>query len=268
MTRGDDDDPQLHAMRAVWRAMPDEDPPARGLAELMAAARTKAETLASPPWWRRLLDLLKRPTVLALASVLVLIGGAVLVTNRPQVASQPTYTHEPDPKMQRQTPPVEDHIGAPAATPTESTVTTPAAAPPPPPPPPPLAAPSHQSPPRRDPRPSPPPPAAHAVDRAPPAEPMPAAGATATPELQTQPTPSAPVSKTAIKADDDETAPEGTRGPRQVLVDELLQQCRTAAKRGDCEAAKLIAKRIAKQDATYYREHVASDPTLSKCAAF
>jgi hypothetical protein len=53
-----------------WLSLPDEDPPERGLAELMAAARAKAEVMAQPPWWKRLADLLKRPPVLALATVI------------------------------------------------------------------------------------------------------------------------------------------------------------------------------------------------------
>ena len=37
-----------------WLSLPDEDPPERGFAELMAAARAKAEMMANPPWWKRL----------------------------------------------------------------------------------------------------------------------------------------------------------------------------------------------------------------------
>jgi len=37
-----DEVPELRAMRSVWLAMRDEDPPERGLAELLAAARAKA----------------------------------------------------------------------------------------------------------------------------------------------------------------------------------------------------------------------------------
>ncbi|HEX3764071.1 MAG TPA: hypothetical protein VHW23_35500 [Kofleriaceae bacterium] len=39
------DDPQLGAMRAVWRAMRDEAPPDRGLADLLAAARSQAAAM-------------------------------------------------------------------------------------------------------------------------------------------------------------------------------------------------------------------------------
>src|SRR5580692_8580509 len=74
----DDDDPQLRSMRAAWRSLPDEDPPERGLAELMAAARQQATVMADAraPWWKMLL----RPPVLALATVLVLLGGVFAVT--------------------------------------------------------------------------------------------------------------------------------------------------------------------------------------------
>ncbi|HSD86985.1 MAG TPA: hypothetical protein VLB44_05700 [Kofleriaceae bacterium] len=84
----DDDDPQLKSLRAVWLSMPDEDPPERGLDALMAAARIKATEMnapaedAAPSWWQRLLAGLRRPPVLALASVLVLVAGAVLIGNR------------------------------------------------------------------------------------------------------------------------------------------------------------------------------------------
>ena len=51
----DDDDPQLKSLRAVWLSLPDEDPPERGLSELMAAARVKAEAMAKPEGRRQIL---------------------------------------------------------------------------------------------------------------------------------------------------------------------------------------------------------------------
>jgi hypothetical protein len=76
-------DPELAAMRSVWLAMRDEEPPSGGMAELLAAARVKAEAMASrPSRWRRLAAMLRRPPVLALATVVVLIGGAVLLGRR------------------------------------------------------------------------------------------------------------------------------------------------------------------------------------------
>jgi outer membrane biosynthesis protein TonB len=101
----DDDDPQLRSMRAAWRALPDEDPPERGLAELMAAARKQAEVMAEArtPWWKRLMASLLRPPMLALASVVVLLGGLFVVTSTHKGVS-------PEPS------PIEDQRAAPAST--------------------------------------------------------------------------------------------------------------------------------------------------------
>ncbi len=82
-----EDEPQLRAMRAVWLAMREEAPPDRGLSELLAAARRKADDMAeamqpTPTRWQRLLAALRRPPVLALATALVLIGGGVLIGRR------------------------------------------------------------------------------------------------------------------------------------------------------------------------------------------
>ncbi len=76
------DDAQLRALRSVWLSLPDEDPPSAGLAELMAAARARAELLAQPPWWRRLFVQLRKPPVLAFATLLVVIGGAIAIGRR------------------------------------------------------------------------------------------------------------------------------------------------------------------------------------------
>lgn len=80
---GFDGDPQVRAMRAVWLTMRAEDPPERGLAALLAAARVTAETMhARTTPWQRLLAGLRRPPTLALATVMVLVGGAVLLGRR------------------------------------------------------------------------------------------------------------------------------------------------------------------------------------------
>ena len=78
-----DDDPKLRAMRAVWLTMRDEDPPERGMAELLAAARVTAEAMQPRPGlWQRLVAGLRRPPVLAFATVVVLVGGAAIVVGR------------------------------------------------------------------------------------------------------------------------------------------------------------------------------------------
>ena len=103
MSAGDDDhddDAQLKQLRAVWISMRDEAPPDRGLAALMAAAREKASELeeaAKPSWWQRVVASLRRPPVLALATVTVLLGGALLVTQRgSQMKADQTASIEDD----------------------------------------------------------------------------------------------------------------------------------------------------------------------------
>jgi hypothetical protein len=77
----DIDDASMKSMRAVWLSMRDEEPPAAGMSALLAAARDKAEQMREQPsWWQRLFTQLRRPPALAFATVLLLIGGAVLVT--------------------------------------------------------------------------------------------------------------------------------------------------------------------------------------------
>jgi hypothetical protein len=77
------EDASERAMRAVWRSMRDEAAPERGMVELLAAARQKAEAMRpAPTLWQRMLAVMRRPPVLALATALVLIGGAVLVGRR------------------------------------------------------------------------------------------------------------------------------------------------------------------------------------------
>jgi hypothetical protein len=77
---GELDDPVMRSMRSVWISMRDEEPPAAGLAALLAAARVKAEDMRPrEPWWRRVFAAIRRPPVLALATVVVLLGGAIAI---------------------------------------------------------------------------------------------------------------------------------------------------------------------------------------------
>jgi hypothetical protein len=79
----DDTNAQLRAMRAVWLEMREEDPPDGGLVDLLAAARAKAGTMrARPTLWQRVRTVLRRPPALAFATVVVLVGGAVLFIGR------------------------------------------------------------------------------------------------------------------------------------------------------------------------------------------
>jgi hypothetical protein len=260
MSEREDDDPQLRALRAVWLAMPDEDPPSRGLDALMAAARVKAgEMTAVAPWWRRVLDVLRRPPVLALASVVVLIGGAVLISQREDVKQGPALRQREDraPEQQKQIAPA-----APAVAPTLETK---------PEPPPEVVNPHAGADTIEPPRPVVP----HHHESPKPPVARPPSGITA-PAFT-------PATKTAPKLDEAKRPQAGedafgatdaavtddkeatTRGPRQTMVDQLLVQSRTAANRGDCENARLIAARIQKQDGTFYRERVATDTAIQKC---
>jgi len=117
LTEHDDDDPQLRALRAVWLAMPDEDPPERGLGELMAAARVKADEMARPSLWRRVLDAMKRPPVLALATITVLVTGVALIGQRKDEM-------EPAPAASPSGPSVPAQIATPPAAPMGSASTS------------------------------------------------------------------------------------------------------------------------------------------------
>jgi hypothetical protein len=259
MTEQGDDDPQLRALRAVWLALPDEDPPTRGLDALMAAARVKADEMVAVPWWRRVLDVLRKPPVLALASVMVLIGGAVLISQRTDVAEAPARER------------VEQKPESPPAAPAPQTVAPPekeTAAPQPEPPPNPHSgaepadlAPVRPSIPHHEgvKHVAKPPPAGVTSPAFTPTEPkVPATK----PKLDLQP---GRGDEGVTKAGETEDA--ATRGPRQVLVDDLLVQSRSAADRGDCENARLIAKRIQNQDLAFYRSRVATDTAIQKCIA-
>lgn len=77
------DDAQLRQLRAVWLSMRDEEPSDRGMSALLAAARDRAAQMKPrESWWQRVLVTLRRPPVLALASVAVLLGGALVLTQR------------------------------------------------------------------------------------------------------------------------------------------------------------------------------------------
>jgi hypothetical protein len=297
----DDDDPQLRALRAVWLTLPDQDPPQRGLAELMAAARAHAEVMARPSWWRRLLDALRRPSVLALATVVLLIGGALFVSQHDR-ALAPTPERAPA------------NAGPAGATPVETTL--PPAAPPSVTSPEPVLVPpaepakdhlavDHVAPPKATVATVRP----HVAPRADTAKLDPAVVDTGasdrrkTVELQQHPggtgsggfaAGSAQIAADDVVADRKSKADATTtttqaesladRGeaeapirttnvtktparPPAPPVTQLFQQCRSAATRGDCAVVRMLASRIAKQDAGFYRERVVKDGEITKCIA-
>jgi hypothetical protein len=300
-----DDDPQLKSLRAVWLSMPDEEPPERGLAELMAAARVKAEQMAKPSLWQRISALLRRPPVLALATVLVLIGGAVFIgQRRDKLASEPTATGS--------MPLFEDDRGAnrardtSVATGSAAVVEAPAAAP---------SAAQEQTAAKTDPA---------FVPVEPPKEEPPSrpsrpsrrpAGPSITVEPQDQKKSEVGHSKLEsngiargeggrvdekpkISGGDSFAAPEKTtttstmdlekdepkagvaaqpstdRAPTSAppppssppsRAAQYLAQARSAAARGDCTAARTMMKRLANADAATYKKALATDASLKKC---
>ncbi len=283
----DDDDPQLRSLRAAWRSLPDEDPPERGLAELMAAAREQAKAMADvgTPWWKRALVAMMRPPMLALASVVVLLGGVFVVTS-----SHKGVSPEPNPVEDQAAPSVAPAaspplaspivpappIGAGSAEPTTTAAPTPAPARSPAPEParPAKAATVHHAAPAAKPapdsipdpfsssrddesrRPSEPPPPPIASPKPAPA-PAKLDDADGAGEAEDKPASRGPVSKVPVS--------ETSSAPRQQLDDQLFAQCRAAASRGDCELAKKIAQRIANDDAAYYSAHVTTDATIAAC---
>lgn len=283
MTDHDDDDPQLSSLRAVWLNMPDEDPPERGLAELMAAARVKAEEMARPSWWQRLVALLRRPPVLALATVLVLIGGAVFIGQRRdkleavnEVAPEGRAAEDVS-AVQAAAPaqePEPEHNAAPApalvAPPEEPTV---------------VAPPVRQRPARvtrhHDDRTAPGRAPARTATRGATAHaPETATGTlndkraldgasfdmnavSSAPEAQAPESPKA--AATAELASDADDAPATRAASQPSRAAQYLAQAKSAAARGDCAAARVLMKRAASADAAAYRRALASDAVLKKC---
>ena len=263
-----DDDPALNSLRAVWLSMPDEDPPDRGLAELMAAARVKAEQMAQPSWWQRVFAVLRRPPVLALATVMVLIGGAVFIGKRSDKLEAPPPS-APEPQRQLEAPavgsaapvdnaPVETEKSDPKPEPPPDNVKSKVSKP--------------ASRPTAKPSPLPPPPPTRA-DKAtgstaieadsPALQIEPTAGGLAGERVKESPATGAAPKTPLVRGSAASPAPD--RGPAQAPVSQYFSQARSAATRGDCAAARVLAGRIAKQDAQYYRDVVVNDASVKKC---
>jgi hypothetical protein len=247
MSQDDDDDggddAKLRSLRAVWLAMPDEDPPERGLDALMAAARTKAAEMAegsseavpkqvehTPSWWERFVAGFRRPAVLAMATVVVLVAGAVLVGNRGMKASAPPTNNaapskEDVPTERREHETLKDNapppeaIGAPGGHDDKSAVTT--------------NGPQHLG-----------------------GAPHQAAQEGAVKES----------TKTgeAITNDRWEAVPMDPTA-EEVAKTKLLDDAKTAAVRGDCSSARTVARQLEKQDLGFYRSRVVPDRDIAGC---
>lgn len=299
---GDED--QLKQLRSVWVSMreADEDPPDRGLDALMAAARTKAAAMAPPPregFWTKVLAVLRRPPMLALASVTVLLGGALFVTQRrDRMQAEETVRAEdrPPPSMGSAAP--GGDAPAPAlAAPTRTT--------------PPEAHTSHLAPPPAEKvspaEPTPAPPTAQIATGSPLPRPRPSGKREETPKQ-----PAAVSSEAGELQNDDAVVDEvglggagrdevdrgGTRGAvaqPPVLAPEpggraamnvtesisvqkkatmagpalgqLVKQCESAAARNDCAAVKLLARRIQETDAAAFKQQLANNAAIARCLA-
>lgn len=230
-----DDDEQLKALRQVWLSMRDEDPPERGLDALMAAARSHAQILAKPTWWQRLISAMRRPPMLALATVMVLLGGVLILTRHGDELEKAPAA--PPPQSDTLAPSVRDSSGIhtkaeavdkPVIEKAVQTTKPPASRP-------------HSAHPTTPPR-------------------------STEDDFVSQPRgeqQEAPPKTTATMGASGKADATIVKEPNEVLVDQLAAQARSAMTRGDCETAKSIGARIARQDATYYRDNVAS--ALAKC---
>lgn len=271
----DPDDTGLEGLRSMWRSLPDEEPSARGLDSLMAAARVKAEEMAPPSLWQRFVAMMRQPQVLALATIMILIGGAVFISQRRDTleAAQTTSAGNEDQPLER----AHDQAPAaaqpsPAAIPTipaeepesptggasaGSAVTVGGAA---------KAdkgdfksapAPGTLAPPKISKK------VAHGGGSKTPMKPK--------AEQQTKSGMASGSTTTALSIDELGDSGKATEEAKPAddaqapTVKQLHAQARAAAARSDCAAVKALAKKIAAKDAPYYRANIALDTALAAC---
>lgn len=294
MTADDDDDPKLQQLRAVWVSMRDEDPPDRGMAALMAAAREKAaEMTPRESWWHKVLVTLRRPPVLALATVTVLLGGALFMTQRKdQLEAVSVIDERADAERSRAATPAAEPPAMEAEVPTaagSSTVTATLEEP--------KAADSGLSAKGTKSAPQKPRPATRpntgkaaettkdvdtggtfggdAVTRPPPPPPPVMSDTQEAPGLQIaaddatapeSPKKKAPIARKPlppIEGDSPTGAPAGQA--QQPTVAQLVKQCETAAAKGDCSTVRTLAARIAKSDPATYKQRIANNAAITRC---
>jgi hypothetical protein len=208
-----------------WLSLPDEEPPERGFAELMAAARMKAEVMANPPWWKRLFDVLRRPPVLALATIMVLLGGVIVVGHHPDQVQAPA---PPRSEVIASPPPAEPG-SPPAATPAAEAVAPPVVTPP-------VVAPKH------------------IAKRPPVAKPEPHALEQTKLETKTMD------SDAAAEADDEAPMQKGAVQKANAAPDPLAR-CRAAAARKDCAGVKTCVQQLPATS----RANATRDAALKSC---
>jgi hypothetical protein len=309
MADQDDDDEdlkQLKQLRQIWLAMPEEEPPTRGLDALMAAARTQAAAMEpKPSWWKRMLAQLVRPPALALATIVVVAGGAVLV-NRHHDDLDATRTQESTatplaapPSATPPAPPSAAGSAAPVAPRDEGIVSggegkaetqhapaveprvvdkAPVATTKPPaqvvrPAPAKKPAPAHEDPSSFEPRQQMvegndvevATPKDIVLSQRPKPDPTPAP---TTPAPRPPPPPAHAASApsgSVTKVGGAQLATDSVDTKQAESVDSLMRRARDAASRGDCAAAKALAAQIGKLDVGYYRATVLKDAAIVKC---
>jgi hypothetical protein len=272
------DDASLASMRSVWLSMRDEDPPAAGMSALMAAAAAKATELRDdqPSWWQRALAQLRRPPALAFATVMILIGGAVLVTrNQDTMKVEETAPAATELRVQERT------LEPPVAAPVIGTDSATTESPPPP-----------KEEVKQRPKPAPKPPVKNAAkltldgDRVGPNEPTrddrfeanaeeKPAVKTGTKSIETAPgmvQGRAPEEKTSAPPPSDdagETVTLSDTGPKKPQAtppnEQLARQAESAASRGDCAAVRTIVARMRKQDEAFYKSRLGKNAAVTKC---
>ena len=271
-----DEDLKLPPLRAVWLAIPDEEPPQRGLAELMAAARVKADEMAKPSPWQRIVALLRRPPVLALASLMILVGGAVLIGKRDAhrdaalATSEPARAPHEGAEVAGSAAPANDTTAAPVTLESEPAPEVPAiieedalaerskAAPP--------SEPARKRPARRSTRDT----SRARLERE--------------PEAMAEALGKVPARRSAVEEDlrarpqgaatgRDEGGADVALGGATLRSDRGgaaaaptdVARARSAAARGDCERVRELMQRVAAEDPALHRKTVAGDAAIKKC---
>ena len=296
MADQDDDDAdlkQLKQLRQIWLALPEEEPPTRGLDALMAAARTQAAAMEpKPSWWKRMLAQLVRPPALALATIVVVAGGAVLVNRHHDeldATKQAAAPVAPDVPAAVQGGPAAGSAAAPATRdqtlsadgeartvqperPTDKApvVATPKPAPQLVHPAAPKKAPPPVMPSKED-RIRPQPVEGNDVEVATPKDIVLSQRPAQDPATTPPPPPSPPPHPTpsprggVTKVGGAQLATDNVDTQRAESIDSLMRRAREAASRGDCATTKALAAQIGKLDLTYYRDTVLKDAGIVKC---
>ena len=296
---GDDD--QLNQLRSVWVSMreSDADPPDRGLDALMAAARTKAADMAPPAsegFWAKVLAVFRRPPVLALASITVLLGGALFIAQRRDTMQvDETVADRQERAAPVAAPAMPDRFADPAPEPTKP---GPGVAPPPAE----ISAPTPVEAPRevvtQRPRPTVRRPGAVAsstvetenkrikadeggerADEAPTATvvvggatqadekvaPTITRGAVARPPEATPATEALGGPQTKLAMDNDLADASTADRAKDSQLTQLVKQCESAAARNDCPAVRVLAKKIKSANADAYKQRVANNTAIARC---